>query len=161
MPDVTTVPRCNRKEGFKMSKQQYGLAWSEEFELGCPQIDAQHKRLFELVNNLVKACTEGYDRSILNETLDFLVNYTVEHFKDEEEFQLRYNYPGFERHKQLHEDFKVIVGEKVQEFKESGSTTDLSSSVNKVVVHWLINHIQREDKEIGNHVRRLESDDRD
>ena len=144
-----------------MSKQQYGLAWSEEFELGCPQIDAQHKRLFELVNNLVKACTEGYDRKILNETLDFLVNYTVEHLRDEEEFQLRYGYPGFEHHKQLHEDFKVIVGEKVQEFKESGSTTDLSNSVNKVVVQWLVQHIQREDKKIGDYYKSLGLDEND
>jgi len=142
-----------------MGERSFGLAWSEDFELGCEQVDSQHRRLFELVSNLVEACTDGYDIKILNETLDFLVNYTVQHFHDEEEFQLRYNYPGYQQHKQMHEDFKVVVGEHVHEFKENGSSLDLSNAVNKVVVRWLINHIQREDKKIGNHIRRVETGD--
>jgi len=140
-----------------MNERRFGLAWSDEFELGCDQVDSQHKRLFELVSNLAEACTDGYDTKILNETLDFLVTYTVQHFQDEEDFQLRYNYPDYERHKQLHEEFKATVGEHVQEFKENGSSSELSNTVNKIVVRWLINHIQREDKKIGNHVRRLET----
>jgi len=138
-----------------MSAANYGLAWSEDFELGCDQVDSQHKRLFELVGDLIKACTEGYDTDVLNETITFLVNYTVLHFQDEESFMQTYNYPGFIAHKQLYEDFKVTVGELVSKYNESGSTSELSDNVNTVVVRWLINHIQREDKKIGVHVREV------
>jgi len=138
-----------------MRDNSYGVAWSEKFKLGCEQVDVQHRRLFELVGNLVRACTEGYDTSILNETLDFLINYTVQHFEDEEALQLEVNYPDYENHKQIHEDFKVTVGELVHEFEENGSTMELSSNVNKIVVRWLVNHIQREDKKIGEHIRSL------
>jgi len=138
-----------------MENSNFGLAWSEDFEIGCDQVDSQHKRLFELVNDLVKACTEGYDTDVLNETITFLVQYTVLHFKDEETFMINHNYLEYEPHKQLHEDFKVTVGELVQEFNNTGSTQELSNNVNKVVVRWLINHIQREDKNIGVHVRNL------
>jgi len=144
-----------------MSGRSFGLAWSEEFELGCENIDSQHRKLFALVSNLVEACTDGYDTKILNDTLNFLVEYTVQHFTDEENFQMQYNYPDYARHKQLHEDFKTAVGEHVREFHENGSSSDLSNAVNKVVVRWLINHIQREDKKIGNHIKRLESGDHD
>jgi len=136
-----------------MSQKNYGLAWSEEFELGFERVDSQHRRLFELVKNLVIACTEGYDAKVLNETLDFLVEYTVQHFKNEEDVMLLYNYPEYEQHKQIHEDFKVVVGEKVQEFKNDGSSEELSNTVNKIIVRWLINHIQGEDKKIGDYIR--------
>ena len=138
-----------------MSDNNYGMAWSENYELGCDQVDSQHKRLFELVRDLVKACTEGYDTQVLNETITFLVQYTVLHFKDEEMFMINHNYPEYESHKLLHDDFKITVRNLVQEFNDTGSTSELSDNVNKVVVRWLINHIQREDKKIGNHVRNL------
>ena len=140
-----------------MSGITQGLVWSKNYELGCEEVDSQHRRLFELVSELVIACTEGYDIEKLNETIDFLVSYTVMHFADEEAFQIKHNYPDYERHKQLHEDFKVTVGELVGEFKKDGSSEKLSSNVNKIVVLWLINHIQREDMKIGKHVRSMEA----
>jgi len=139
-----------------MIENNYGLAWTDDFESGCDQVDSQHKRLFELVRDLVKACTEGYDTEVLDETITFLVHYTVLHFTDEETFMQSHNYPDIKRHKQLHEDFKITVGELVQKFNDNGSTTELSRDVNKIVVRWLINHIQNEDKKIGKHVRALQ-----
>ena len=133
-----------------------GIAWSKEYELGCDFVDSQHKRLFELVNNISLACKDGQDVKILNETLDFLLQYTVQHFIDEEAYQIKYDFPDYERHKQLHEDFKETVSEKVSEFREKGSTKMLSTTVNKIVVRWLVNHILMEDMKIGVHVKSLE-----
>ena len=138
-----------------MNEIKYGMAWSKDFELGCGQVDTQHRRLFELVSELVSACMDGRDTHKLRETLDFLVTYTIRHFTDEEALQLSCNYPGYERHRQIHEDFKVTVGELVREFDQYGSTVELSNNVNKTVVKWLINHIQREDKRIGDHLHRF------
>jgi len=134
-----------------------GLAWKDDFNLGHDWVDMQHRRLFELVNGLVESCADGSDTVKLKGTLDFLVNYTVQHFEDEEALQLKYDYPAYETHKGLHEEFKSTVGGLVERFTISGSSTELSSDVNKVVVRWLINHIQREDKRIGEHIKNLEN----
>jgi len=134
-----------------------GLAWKDEFNLGHDWVDMQHRRLFELVSGLVESCSDGSDVVKLKGTLDFLVNYTVQHFDDEEGLQLKYNYPGYGEHKRIHEDFKNTVGRLVEKFTESGSSAELSSDVNKIVVRWLINHIQREDKKIGEHIKSLGS----
>ena len=139
-----------------MSENNYGLAWSEEFELGYEKVDDQHRRMFELVRNLVKACTEGYDKKVLSETLDFLLLYTIQHFKDEEELMLLHDYPEYEQHKQMHEDFQNVVYDKVREYVKNGSTEELSTRVNRIVVRWLINHIQREDRKIADYLRSLE-----
>jgi len=123
--------------------------------LGNPTVDEQHHRLFELVSEIIVACTEGRSTETLESTLSFLVEYTIKHFRDEEDLQIQFDYPEIGRHKQLHEDFKSEVGLLVQDFRQSGSSEALSNNVYKIVVRWLINHIQREDKKIVAHIRNL------
>jgi len=137
-----------------MEEMKYGVAWNDSYKLGAEKVDAQHKKLFELVSDLVDACLSGSEIEKVKETLDFLVNYTVQHFTEEEALQVLCGFPDYERHKTLHEDFKVTVGELVKEFNESGSSMELSNSMNKIVVRWLINHIRVEDKKIGRHIEK-------
>jgi len=134
---------------------KHGIAWSDDYKLGNEQVDTQHQRLFELVSDLVSSCLEGQSAEKLRETIGFLIDYTIRHFNDEEALQLKFDYPDFGRHKQLHEDFKKQVGELVQSFRRSGCTEELVSNVNKVVIRWLVNHIQQEDKKIGDHIRSI------
>jgi len=137
-----------------MNTQKYGIAWDDRLLLGNEQVDTQHKRLFELLNELVGQCLDGSNAEKLEETLDFLVNYTVSHFHDEESLQIQSKFPEYARHKQLHEDFKGTVGALTQRFMECGSSEELSNDVNKIVVRWLTGHIRQEDKKIGAHIRR-------
>jgi len=138
-----------------MSEIIYGIAWSDDYKLGNTQVDAQHRRLFELVSDVVGSCVEGHGKDKMKETLDFLVNYTVQHFLDEEALQLQYHYPGYVAHRQLHEDFKHTVGLLVRDYQKTGSSEDLCVNLNKTVVRWLINHIQREDRKIAEHIRNV------
>jgi len=85
------------------------------------------------------------------------VDYAVQHFHDEEALQIRYDYPDYRQHKKTHDEFKVTVGDLVQKYLASGSTTELSSDVNKVVVRWLLTHIQGEDKKVGDYIRSVRS----
>ena len=137
---------------MKTKKYASSLKWSKEYELGNVFVDTQHKRLFELVSNIDKACSEGEDTVTLCETLDFLLQYTVLHFNDEEALQIKCNFPEYENHKKLHEEFEAVVSEKVSEFKEKGSTKDLSDAVNDFVIKWLINHILKEDMKIKEYI---------
>jgi len=133
---------------MKTKKYAATLKWSKDYELGNVFVDSQHKRLFKLVCSIDKACNEGKDIATLCETLDFLLQYTVLHFSDEEALQIKCNFPEYENHKKLHEEFEAIVSEKVAEFKEKGSTKDLSEAVNDFVIKWLLNHILKEDMKI-------------
>ena len=133
---------------MKAKKYAATLKWSKDYELGNDLVDSQHKRLFELVSDIDKACNEGDDINSLSKTLDFLLQYTVLHFNDEEALQIKYNFPEYENHKKLHEEFEAIVSEKVAEFKENGGAKDLSDAVNDFVIKWLINHILKEDMKI-------------
>jgi len=135
--------------------EEYGLDWNEYYSLGNEQVDNQHRELFNLVNSLIRSCDDGTDTVKLKETLLFLVNYAVLHFDDEEALQIKYNYPEYENHKKLHDEFKVVVIELVKRFNETGSSIELSKDVKKIVIKWLVKHIMDEDKKIGNYLRKL------
>lgn len=48
-------------------------------------------------------------REEIERTLSFLIDYSVRHFRDEEELQKKYNFPHFARHRQEHIIFKKQV----------------------------------------------------
>ena len=136
-----------------MSNLKHGIAWDDSLKTGHEMVDSQHFKLFELLSNIVGARTDSDGQADMNDTLSFLVDYTIKHFQDEEALQMSCGYPDYERHKQLHENFALTVKGLVQRYEESGSTDELNSDVNRIIVRWLLNHINLEDKKIGKYIR--------
>lgn len=127
-------------------------SWDKSLETGNLTIDTQHKSLINAINNLLEACSQGKGRVEVSKTLDFLQNYVIKHFADEEKLQLQSSYPDYKSHKNKHEDFKKVVNDIVEEFKKSGATIQLVAKVNTSVGGWLINHIKSEDKKVAAHI---------
>ena len=125
--------------------------WSSDLETGYLNIDEQHKQLVASLNDLLFACKHGTHRAELQKTVNFLVEYTVKHFIDEEAFQLAHNYPEYERHKQLHEDFKVMASGLAERLVREGGSIAMLSEVHAVIGGWLVSHIQGEDKKVALH----------
>jgi len=134
---------------------EQGLAWNDDLLTGNVLVDMQHHKIFERMSDLVALCEDGTDATKLRDTLEFLINYTIRHFTDEEALQLEYGYPGYEEHRRMHDDFKLTVGDLMQRFMISGSSTELSSDVNKIVIRWLANHLKNEDIKMSEHIRAI------
>ena len=160
-PDNVCMTIQKRALFFNKSKEdekkivKHGIAWNEGLALGDENVDSQHHQIFGMVSGLVAACAEGTDTLKIKESLDFLVNYTLQHLSDEEELMLRQNYPGYKNHKQMHEQFKNTVGTLVQRFETSGSSAELSNDLIRTVVRWLTTHIMHEDRKIVAHIRSM------
>ena len=131
--------------------QQY--VWTQELETGYQNIDAQHKQLVVALNALLFACQHGQHRAELKTVLDFLVAYTVKHFTDEEEFQRQHHYPEYERHKMLHDQFKVVASELAERLVQEGPSVALIAEVRSAMGDWLVGHIKGEDLKIAVHAR--------
>ena len=58
------------------------FVWSQIFETGIAEVDAQHRRLVELVNDLGEEIDRGDSRK-LDFVLQELAQYTVYHFGSE------------------------------------------------------------------------------
>jgi hemerythrin len=128
-------------------------AWTPDLETGNNLIDSEHKELFRAINDLLTACKSGQGKTALEKTLDFLSSYTVKHFGDEENLQVKYGYPDYPNHKQLHTAFVKFVHDLCAKIKAQGPTTVLLGQVTTGVGDWLINHIKREDVKVSAHLR--------
>jgi hemerythrin len=126
--------------------------WNDRLLVGVSQIDMQHRKLVEAIDNLLAECSKGRGGEAVEKTLMFVVSYTKEHFSAEEKLQTQYNYPGIAAHKRIHADFISTVTALVNEFKQSGSNLALTGKINKILVDWLIKHISVEDKKVGDHI---------
>jgi len=131
--------------------------WSNDLATGNEKIDKQHKQLVSALNDLIGACASGQGRAKLNSTLDFLIDYVVQHFADEEKLQQQFNYPGYASHKNLHEAFKINVGELAKSLKTEGATVVLVGKVNSFLGGWLIKHIKQEDMKVAAHIRSVKT----
>lgn len=125
------------------------VMWSEELETGNERIDFQHKQLIEIYGVLLDVFSKGEGHITLVSALKFLNDYTVKHFFDEEELQLQYNYPDYEKHKKLHASFKLTVAGLSTQLSENGISEELVASLNSKIGAWLMNHIMREDIKIA------------
>ena len=106
-----------------------------------------------MINNLILQCEHGKAAETLQETLAFLVDYTIYHFDREEALQIESGYPGYDEHKKIHEAFKTTVAKLVKRFDDNGSSDELVKDIRETVIEWLTNHMQNEDTKIGDFLR--------
>jgi hemerythrin len=128
-------------------------AWDKSLEVGNQQIDDQHKQLVEALNDFLKARDEKRSNSELKKSLDFLNDYTIKHFFDEEQLQRKYGYPDYENHKKLHDGLKKVVRDLQVQLIMKGSSEALFDEVQTKVGDWLIAHIKTQDTRIGVHLK--------
>lgn len=129
---------------------------TKELETGNTIIDNEHRELIKAINNLLDACSKGQGRAQIESTMEFLKNYTSQHFAHEEQLQLKSKYPDYKNHKQYHEGFKRVVSDIEQQFKSEGPSIVLVGKVNSSIAGWLLNHIKREDKKVAAHIKSIE-----
>lgn len=130
------------------------MKWSDDLKIGVPAIDEQHKALFAAVDDLYAACSQGLGRKKVGETLTFLKDYVATHFHDEEEIQKKCGYPDYPNHKKLHEEFVAQVEGYAAQLMQEGATIAFVGKFNGFVSNWLLFHISREDKKLGEYIRK-------
>ncbi|MFN3412094.1 MAG: bacteriohemerythrin [Exilispira sp.] len=123
------------------------VEWKEDYSVSVSIFDDQHKKLFEIINNLHEAMKKGASNVVIPGILDELYNYTQKHFTNEEELFTKYNYPEIEYQKNAHMTFLNKISEFKNDF-ESGKL-GLSIEIISFLNDWLINHIKGADKKYG------------
>jgi len=129
------------------------FTWSDNLATGNKLIDDQHKQLVKATNDLMDACKSGQGQAYLDTTMQFLVDYTIKHFGDEEKLQQQYHYPDYLNHKKLHDAFKSSMAELAKKLKSEGPTATLTIKISSSVSEWLIQHILNEDKKVAAYIK--------
>lgn len=127
------------------------MAWSEKLSVGVDSIDDQHKKLLSLVNQLHDGMMAGKGKDILGGILKGLVDYTVTHFRYEEQLFARTGYPEGEAHKKDHADLVRKVQDIQRQYETTGAKA-LTIPVMNFLKDWLSSHIVGTDKKYSPHL---------
>lgn len=124
------------------------LKWKSDYSIGIEEIDEQHEMLFNIAEQAYSLFTndfynDKYDKIL--EIIEKLRNYTIFHFKCEEEYMFSIKYKRFLSHKAEHEEF-------IEKFNNIDSKSidqeqdKYIISILEYLVDWLSNHILEKDK---------------
>jgi hemerythrin len=121
------------------------VAWSDELSVGIEEIDEQHKMLVSLVNKMHDAIHHRHGSDVVQDILQQLTDYTRIHFAVEESLMRILNYPGYEEHRDIHEE----LVEHIVDLKNKVATgkTSIGFELMHFLKLWLTRHIMEEDQQ--------------
>ena len=126
------------------------IAWKDYYNVGDDSIDQQHKQIIEMINDLYRATQLKDDRQVLKPILRELVQYTIQHFENEEKLMRECNYPGLADHKVLHDRMRQ---------RTVGLSDNVASITGRDLLgflkEWWCNHIQDHDKKYAPYLKKL------
>jgi hemerythrin-like metal-binding protein len=123
------------------------VKWSDKYKTGNVVVDYQHQRMFHLLNTLEEV-SQGQELvpDFLNVIFEEVTQYTVYHFKTEEELMEKVNYSGIEEHKLLHKSF--IDKLELLKLEAQKGTPYINLALCVFLKEWWIGHIAAEDQKI-------------
>jgi hemerythrin len=80
------------------------LTWNESYSVNVRELDTQHKKLIDLINDLHDGMKQGKGKEISGKVLNELVTYTGFHFKSEEKLFEKHGFPDTTKHKRQHDE---------------------------------------------------------
>ncbi len=125
------------------------IDWTDDFSVKVEKIDLQHKKLVEMINELYESMFAKKEQILQIEIGEKMVDYADYHFKTEEEFMQKTNFPGYASHKIEHEKFVKKALEIKERLDKKGLV--LSIEIMEFLKQWLKHHILSTDKKYSEH----------
>ncbi len=97
------------------------ITWSEDFATGFPRIDAEHRKLVDLLNELEAAVHRGQGSGLIGPIVEDLRSYADFHFRHEESCMEQHRCPTAAQNRQAHAHFLAMVA-KAQTRLAAGGT---------------------------------------
>jgi hemerythrin-like metal-binding protein len=128
----------------KYSKDREGIKWDDKYSVGISMIDEEHKKLIGILNKAIFAKKHNDNPEEIQEVLREMTNYVLTHFKTEETYMIKFNYPEYQDHKEEHHNFSIKT---IAYFgKVIKGDYQIANEIFEYLKRWLINHIQVIDK---------------
>lgn len=128
------------------------LKLSDDLLCGVDDIDAQHRRLFELANLALEPSLGGTDATFFS-SLAFLSEYVNYHFAAEELAMTQSGYPATHQHCRWHAEFRQLVAELLELSLEAADITELKVRLADAIGVWFAQHIRVADKALAAYLR--------
>lgn len=132
--------------------------WSSAYLTGILNVDNQHKRLVELVNQMGDGLSENtLDQPMLISIFHSLSNYAIYHFEEEEQLMVDKGVDNrhINTHKKQHKNFVEDVAHLFQ--KASIDNHAQMENILDFLIHWLAYHILGIDKLMAKQIAKIEA----
>jgi hemerythrin len=126
------------------------FAWNDTYSVHVQQFDAQHQKLFAIINELADAMRVGKGDDVIRDVVGQLAVYTRTHFLQEEVAMRQTGYPGLAAHQEQHTKLMAEVERYKSDLLE-GRKPNIIAVLN-FLRQWLVNHIQTTDKKYSDHL---------
>jgi hemerythrin-like metal-binding protein len=120
--------------------------WNQLCSVGDEHLDDQHRKIFDLVNELDRSIMCGRVGQQAGAAVASLVEYIGVHFRDEEKLMREIGYSEYARHKELHSEMTAHVAQLVQRL--GAGHTPCIFQLTAFLKEWFLRHIDGEDKRI-------------
>lgn len=119
--------------------------WDDAWSVCDESLDADHKRLIDLLNRLYDFALEPGKRESFLALFKEMEAYAREHFSREERLLEARSYTHLTAHRQEHRRFEERLAG-IRSRMESESMADISSRALQLLGDWLIDHILGSDQ---------------
>lgn len=116
--------------------------WKEEYSVGVPLLDTQHKFMFEQGRKLTHLKPEQTKKLVVD-----LYRYILQHFTAEENHMKEIGFPQLDQHRAFHEHIVGQLTEMTTNFEVNERAT---LKLKLFFFNWLVSHIQKQDKKYFN-----------
>ena len=116
----------------------------KKFEIGIAEIDAQHRRLFDLLDEMRKWSGSELEIRAVRDILNALAEYAATHFSVEESVMRMLHYPDTAAHIADHKRFTNRLNIFRHQLMKDGNVGDLD--LVSFIESWLVEHIARVDR---------------
>ena len=129
------------------------LSLTKDMETGVEKIDTQHRELISRINGVLAAGEKSASKEETKKTVDYLGEYIVKHFSDEQEIHRKSKYPKAEEHKGKHNLFINDFTKLENEFVANGNSMEFTMKLNSSLITWIVKHIKGDDVEFGRYYK--------
>ena len=108
---------------------------------GLPVVDAEHQEWIRRFNEYESAITIGQGTDVIRELLDFMTEYSEQHFVHEEMLSVDVDSPAAKLNRAEHNKFRENMSEMKKWIRQNGVSTVEVISLKMDLEQWLVHHI--------------------
>lgn len=128
-------------------RQRFQLTWNKaNHGTGIEVIDAEHRALFDHVNQIADAIAQG-DCNVAETLMKQFIEFTRDHFAHEERLMATHGFPNWLDHKAEHDAMLHKLGNLSQVCRLPRAAKE--PLILAFLTDWVEKHILEADKEIG------------
>ncbi|MBI4630676.1 MAG: CZB domain-containing protein [Chloroflexi bacterium] len=151
-------PHTRLHEVVRESVAAYNRGDHSRAEAGAEEVRRLSHEIVDLLERLeIEAMKEGKGRQQIEPLLDYLVNYTREHFGYEEDCMEKHHCPVAAANTVKHGEFVKKLENLQSRYAREGASSALAMQVRQDLGDWFINHIRKMDTRLSGCVHQTQA----